>query len=270
MSELPTTPLRDALATARLEAGVGEARLPEDWTQGRTIYGGLSAAVALQAARVADPDLPPLRSLLVQFVGPVAPGVVSLRSRRLREGASLTQLALEVLQDGTPRVLVTAAYGPARRSRAVRPGPPPPACGSPDEGEPMREQPGLTPVFMRHLDYRITLGHAPLTAASEPAIGGWFRLRDPGPVHPDPLVALLVDAWPPPALSMLHRPRPASTASWHLAPTPAMAHAEAGAWHLIRTEAPQAAEGFAPVRAELWDAAGTLLAVSQQVDVVFG
>jgi acyl-CoA hydrolase len=123
---------------------------------------------------------------------------------------------------------------------------------------------------MRHLDYRVTLGHPPVTGAPTPTIGGWFRLRDPGPVTPDPLAAILVDAWPPPALSMLRRPRPASTVSWHLAPTPTMARAEADAWHLIRTDAPHAGEGFAPVRAELWDDAGQLLAISQQVDVVFG
>ena len=49
-----------------------------------------------------------------------------------------------------------------------------------------------------------------------------------------------------------------------------MASAAPGAWHLLNADAPQAGEGFAPVRAELWDATGRMLAISQQVDVVFG
>ena len=39
--------------------------LPDDWLQGRTAYGGLSAALSLAAARAADPGLPPLRTAQV-------------------------------------------------------------------------------------------------------------------------------------------------------------------------------------------------------------
>lgn len=266
----PPTPLATVLASARLEGDLGEAELPPDWTQGRTIYGGLTVAAGLHALRAEAPELPPLRSLLVQFVGPVTPGTVTLERRLLREGTSLTQVALEISQDETPRAILTASYGVARRSQAERSGPPPPDCPGPEEGTPMEHQPGLTPVFMRHLDYRITLGFPPISGAPAPLLGGWYRLRDPGPVHPEPLAALLVDAWPPPALSMLTRPRPASTVSWHLATTPAIEQADPGAWHLIRTDALHAGQGFAPVRAELWNPQGHVLAISQQVDVVFG
>jgi hypothetical protein len=43
---------------------------PANWLQGRTIYGGLSVALALQAAlRDGPTGLPPLKSAQIAFVG---------------------------------------------------------------------------------------------------------------------------------------------------------------------------------------------------------
>ena len=49
--------------------------IPQTWHQGRTAYGGFSAALALEAARLiggeqlGEGKLPPLRSALVSFAG---------------------------------------------------------------------------------------------------------------------------------------------------------------------------------------------------------
>ena len=53
----------------------------DQWTQGRTLFGGLQAALLVRAMRshlAPDPELP-LRSLQVVFVGPVMPGRVAIR-----------------------------------------------------------------------------------------------------------------------------------------------------------------------------------------------
>ena len=42
---------------------------PSAWTQGRTLYGGLSAALCLEAVARDHPDLPQLRSAQIAFVG---------------------------------------------------------------------------------------------------------------------------------------------------------------------------------------------------------
>ena len=42
----------------------------DDWLQGRTVYGGLGAALCLEATQRSIPDLPPLRSAQVSFAGP--------------------------------------------------------------------------------------------------------------------------------------------------------------------------------------------------------
>ena len=55
------------------------------WLQGRTAYGGASAAIALTAIKAAFPDLPPLRSAQIAFVGPLA-GEVTATPVLLRRG----------------------------------------------------------------------------------------------------------------------------------------------------------------------------------------
>jgi hypothetical protein len=53
--------------------------------QGRTTYGGLSAALCLQRALLDNPDLPAIRSTQINFIGPVG-GKVQMQSKILRQG----------------------------------------------------------------------------------------------------------------------------------------------------------------------------------------
>ncbi len=62
--------LPQVLAAARPIDGGFAATVPADWMQGRTAYGGFSAALALVAAQQAAEDLPPLRSATVNFRRP--------------------------------------------------------------------------------------------------------------------------------------------------------------------------------------------------------
>ena len=45
--------------------------IPDDWAQGRSVFGGLQAAFAVRAMRTLEPAAP-LRSLQVTFVAPIA------------------------------------------------------------------------------------------------------------------------------------------------------------------------------------------------------
>jgi len=266
----PRTPLAEVLATARLTGVAGRATVPADWAQGRTLFGGLTAGLALEALREAAPELPPLRSALVQFVGPVAPGEVALARRRLRAGATLVQELVEVSQGDALRAMVTATYGRGRSSGLGRAGPRPPAAPAPEEVPEFQHREGLTPIFMRHLDFRFCLGGVPFTGGEVPELGGWVRLLEPGGVGPEPLAALLLGAWPPPGLVPLRAFVPASTVTWAFHLTPALAEVDPAGWFLFQAESPQAAEGFAPVEAALWDGEGRALGFSSQLDVVFG
>ena len=77
------------------EGGSWRATIPESWLQGRTSYGGLSAAIALHCAMRSEPDLPPLRSAQVSFVGPLA-GEVAIATTLLRRGKNAAFVQADV------------------------------------------------------------------------------------------------------------------------------------------------------------------------------
>ena len=66
------TSFSDLIAAISAE---GETTIPEDWRQGRTTYGGLSAALCVAGALRAVPGLPALRAAQFVFVGPPTGGL---------------------------------------------------------------------------------------------------------------------------------------------------------------------------------------------------
>jgi acyl-CoA thioesterase len=79
------TSLAQAIAALEPTATGWRGTVPANWLQGRTAYGGFSAALALHAAKAAVPDLPPLRSALIAFIGPLS-GTVEVSATLLRRG----------------------------------------------------------------------------------------------------------------------------------------------------------------------------------------
>ncbi|MBX9797702.1 thioesterase family protein [Sphingomonas sp.] len=89
------TTIADILAAATpVDQGL-RMTVPADWMQGRTAYGGLSAAMALHAAMQSAPDLPPLRSAQISFVGPLA-GDVTVTHQLLRRGRNAAFIQADV------------------------------------------------------------------------------------------------------------------------------------------------------------------------------
>ena len=69
---------------------------PESWSQGRTLYGGITAALCHEAALRMGDAPPPLRSAQLAFIGP-AGGTLRLGPQLLRQGRSITyHTALEL------------------------------------------------------------------------------------------------------------------------------------------------------------------------------
>ena len=99
--------------------GAYAASVPEDWLQGRTAYGGLSAALALAAARAATPDLPPLRTAQVAFVGP-ASGELHVTTTTLRAGKSMTFVGTDAAGDAGACTRCLFGFGAARAAASAR------------------------------------------------------------------------------------------------------------------------------------------------------
>ena len=72
--------------------------IPPSWMQGRTAYGGLSAAIGLHAAQQSEEDLPPLRSAQISFIGPLA-GSVSVTTKLLRRGRTAAFIQVDIISE---------------------------------------------------------------------------------------------------------------------------------------------------------------------------
>jgi hypothetical protein len=76
------------------------ADVSEDWRQGRTLFGGLSGTLCLEAAKREFIDLPPLRSAQFALIGPAA-GRIMVRLSMLRRGKSTAFVCADLFgEDG--------------------------------------------------------------------------------------------------------------------------------------------------------------------------
>src|SRR6187399_1135297 len=120
-TELELTPF--SVLLSRMQAGEGASMLdvPEDWLQGRTLFGGLQAVVGLAAMRSLAPAAP-LRSLQVTFLAPVPGGPVRAAARILRSGKSTTHVEARIVDGDNTLALLLGVFGLSRQSAvALRP-----------------------------------------------------------------------------------------------------------------------------------------------------
>lgn len=262
----------DALLHQAAQANSNTAiRIPEDWSQGRTAFGGLSVAMIYVAMQQAVDSDRVLRSLNVQFVGPIVLDADAwIETRILRAGGHVTQVQGQIVQDGKPAISVQAAFGKNRVSKLqVEPNlqhhMPLPA-----KAKFIPQIPKVTPKFMRHVDYFIADGKLPYTGSSTSSISGWMRFKQAPARITDGHLITLIDAWPPTLLQMLRIPKPASSLSWVLEFIHPHREIEPHDWFAYQAITRQAADGYAHTEANIWDSHGELVALSRQVVTIFG
>jgi acyl-CoA thioesterase len=263
----PFTHLLDALAPS---AGGFTGPAPADWGQGRAIFGGLITGHALRALRTQVAADRPLRSCLVSFVGPAAPGDLQVTARVLRAGRAMTQAEARVTQGGDVKATLVCAYGAARATRLRVPTAPAPAASHVDDGLPMPYIEGVVPRFIRGFDYRWDPTCLPFSGAAEPVIRGAARLRGADRVDEAGVLALL-DAWPAPILPLATGPVPASTVTWmvdFVAAAPPQGWAGDGFWR-FRSEVVGSDQGYADIAGRIWSPDGQLVAASRQLVAEF-
>lgn len=252
------------LISAIEPAGAGIALgLPDDWAQGRTAFGGLSAALCVEAARRAHPDLPPLRSAQFAFAGP-ASGRLMATPAIVRSGKSATAVSVALTGDAGPATHALLSYGAARPSRVahtriVAPDAPDPAVCTPHFPQ------GMGPTFVQNFDVRFAAGSRPMSGG-EPHFVIWARHRDASGAHPETAFIALADAPPPAALAVFPERGPISTLTWSLDLVGTVA---ADAWLKIVTESEIAGDGYSSQSTAFWDAEGRAIALARQTVAVF-
>src|SRR5687768_4973569 len=110
MPPQPITPLSTLLSRIHAAAGECTLNVPDDWLQGRTLFGGMQAIVGLAAMRSLVPEAP-LRSLQVTFLAPVPGGPVTARAIVLRSGKSATHVEARIVEGDKTLALMVGVFG---------------------------------------------------------------------------------------------------------------------------------------------------------------
>lgn len=138
---------------------------PSAWTQGRTLYGGLSAALCLEAVARDHPDLPQLRSAQIAFVG-LAGGEVTMSTTLLRRGKSSAFANSDLSVDGAVATRALFCFGGDRPSIDHARLEPAPNLPRPSECPPVFK-PDRRPNFAQNFDMRLASGAPPASGASD-------------------------------------------------------------------------------------------------------
>ncbi|MCV2885213.1 thioesterase family protein [Aestuariibacter sp. AA17] len=244
--------------------------VPKDWSQGRTLYGGVSAALAYEAMRVSIHADRLLRSFNCNFVGPIEPDApFEVKVEILREGKNASQILARIVQNGNVSLLAQASFGVPRKSKVTVANNDKHTMALPKKAKFIPQIPKLTPKFLRHFELAIDSGKLPFTGSKDHHIHGWMRYKKAPATITDAHLIGLIDAWPPTVLQMLKWPAPASTMSWNVEFIHPHAEFKADGWFAYQVDTRQAADGYGHTEANIWDENGDLIAISRQAVAIF-
>jgi acyl-CoA thioesterase len=255
------TPIADLVAAAIPIEGGFTTTIPEDWKQGRTAYGGLSAALALHAAMHAEPDLPPLRSAQIAFIGPLA-GDVTVTATKLRRGRNAAFIQSDLVSDAGLGFRATFVFMAPLASAIAHDTAPRAPQKPPAPGAELYTGPDhfFTGNF-NFLDVKDGTGPAEWRR--------WARLRERKGLHPMVELMAIGDALPPAAFKLVeNRQAPLSSLNWQInfvAPEPATHDG----WWLLHAQADLARGGYSSQRMSIWNAAGDPIAEAMQGVAIF-
>jgi acyl-CoA thioesterase len=246
--------------------------IPHVWSQGRSCFGGLMAALQFEAMRAKVPADRPIRSLAITFVGPPAAEVpIRFEVDVLREGKAVSQVLGRATQNGEVMTLIQGSFGAPRESSIAVSALPAPTFKPVSELADFPFIPGVMPDYLRFIQMRWALGGIPFSNTPSPAIGGYARLRDAGlEALTEAHVLALVDTWPPALLPHLSKPAPGSSLTWTIEFVQPMPELTTHDWMQYRAVIEHAGDGYGHTAAALWAPDGQLVAISRQTVTVFG
>jgi acyl-CoA thioesterase len=244
-----------------------QVSIPDDWTQGRTTFGGLLAAIALRALAPIAPDRP-LRSFAMSCMAPAGAGSLQVATEVLRSGKSLVHARATLSQGGVQCATLLAGFGARRASKLDFAGRAADSGAAPESLVRLPYIESAMPKFTRHFDYRLMPATDPALAGAGGHLGGYVRSLDASRFDVA-LIAALIDSFPAPILTMLKAPAPVSTATWMVNFTHAQTSQRVADFCRLEADTQSVGEGYGSVEARLWDAQGRLLALSQQLVVEF-
>ena len=258
----------DLISSIRFdEAGASHITVPEDWMQGRTTYGGLTAALCLRAALPLAAGRP-IRSAQIAFVGPASGELVSVPTV-LREGKNTAFISVRMTGPEGVVAECIFAFGAARESSLDFANMPAPATTLPDETPSFSPDENRRPAFSRHFNVRLIKGGRPISGAPDGEIVLWMRHKDEAAPMDAVTLLSIADTPPPAAFSMLTAPARISSMTWMAEFLTDRFDTDNG-WFLAQHVAQTAQQGYSSQAMRLWNARGEPVMVGRQTIAVFG
>lgn len=242
-----------------------------DWAQGRSIFGGLSAALILsKLENINATQNRLLKSLSVNFCGVFEADVTcEIRYDVLSRGKSVVQIQGQLIQNNAIKTQVLACYAAPRESSIkviAKSSTPKSSIG---DAMIFPFIPNITPAFIQHITLGALNNCIPFTGVSTTNVIGWAKFNDAPKTFNLAAVIALIDAWPPAVLPMLKQPAPASTITWNMEfANPELTLNPDDAIY-YECDVIDASGGYAHTEAKVYDPSGQLIVLSRQLVGVY-
>ena len=242
--------------------------LGEQWSQGRSAFGGISAAFAMTAMKKLVPVGTPLRSLSVSFIAPVPPGLISVKTTIIRKGKNVTQIESSVVCNDSICLRAMAAFGNSRKTYNVKSDEnfKPKPRGS---GVKFEDHAKQTPRFLQFFDGEWVNDGLPFAGQLSRNLEMWVRHNIDLSQFAEEKLITISDIPPPVILSHFKKPPvPSSSLTWSLEfvipPDEILSD-----WFFLEFFVDAAANGYTQQSGNIYDEEGRLCALSRQCMVYF-
>lgn len=260
--------LSDVLEKASQSDNGLSYRIPPNWAQGRTAYGGFTAALLLHAAQKSVNELSPLRSAMINFTGPIAESPL-LSCEVLRQGKNFTSVEARARIGNEVVAAASLVFGGLRNSEVsiaceAVPVTMPEQCH--DLGVLMQQR--FPIVFMKNFELRHIEGGFPFTASSNGYMKVWARHRDEYLQQGVLGLLSIADILPPAISPMLSQPASMSSINWMCNVLTDHLETRDG-WWVIETKVTAGQGGFSSQVMRVWNSENTLVLDAMQSVAIF-
>ena len=257
----------DVMSAVPASENGGSMVVSGGWFQGRTLFGGLTAAIALEAVLKQFPDLPPIRTAQVTFVGPID-GNCEVRTTVLRRGKSVVTVRSEVFSQSGVGTSCIFVFGASRRSMFDQSFIPMPDVPSVELSENyITDDCVLKPDFISYFDCLLAQGERPIRSNDVYQHYMWAKHKDE--LAKGPSAILAIADMPAPALaSAMPKLAMMSTITWMLNFVQDQLDTGDG-WWLVETKAENGKDGYSSENTHIWNSEGEIVVTARQNVAVF-
>lgn len=238
--------------------------LADNWKQGRTAYGGLTTTLLLAAIQNDHPDLPPLRSIQVNFVGP-AVGDLRVSHNMLRRGKNNVTFEARLDSELGAGTYGLITFGITRQLKEELDYPLADISPAPEELEPINWP--TAPAFVKNFDRRLVVGGPANRNMENPELTAWCRHHDAAAREGLLPMLTLADS-PPAAFSYISQAQALSSINWTINMLTDDVRTDEG-WWLMRAATNHIKNGFSSQTMQVWDRSGRRVMEGLQHQALF-